>query len=362
MEDRDSKTDSSPSARDPKTPPGEATLSGPPSSAGEGRQREPPSESGAGPAGSRKGGRRIVGIAVPLILVLGLFAAGGYWYLEIRSVIETDDATVEADRMVVSTKVFGRITFLGADEGDTVHAGEALVQLDDTDLQARLAQARAHLSLTQENVKLAEVNIERAQDDFDRAQVQFDGQAIPREELDHARSALASAQAQQAIALAQVEAARADLDLVRTQLEETRVLSAFTGVVAKRWVLPGEVVQAGQPILTLYDLADIWVTALFEETKLRYIPLGSRAEVSVDAYPDRPLYGTVILLGAAAASQFSLIPPNNASGNFTKVTQRVPVRIALDDSQSGDRLTAARFRLLPGMSVVVRILGEEEEE
>ena len=180
-----------------------------------------------------------------------MLAAGGYWYLKIRGIIETDDAVVEGDRMVVSTKVFGRIAVLAADEGDTVRLGDPLVQLDDTDLRARVAQAEAHLVLAQESVKLAQVNVQRGQEDFDRAQVQFDGQAIPREQLDHARSALASAQAQHAIALAQVQAARADLDVVRTQLEDTRVLSPFTGVVAKRWVLQGEVVQAGQPILTL---------------------------------------------------------------------------------------------------------------
>ncbi len=308
----------------------------------------------------RGGGRRIVGIAVPLVLVLLILGAGAYWYLEIRGVIETDDATVEGDRMAVSTKVFGRITVLGADEGDTVRTGELLVQLDDSDLQARLSQARAHLSLAQENVKLAEVNVQRAQEDFDRAQVQFNGNAIPKEQLDHARSSLAAAQAQHAISLAQVETARADLGVVQAQVDDTRVLSPFTGVVAKRWVLQGEVVQAGQPILTLYNLANVWVTAYFEETKLRSIPLGSRARLSVDAYPNRTFEGTVILIGAAAASQFSLIPPNNASGNFTKVTQRVPVRVAIDDYGDGQPPSGENPRLLPGMSVVVRILGGEE--
>jgi len=287
--------------------------------------------------------------------------AGGYWYLKMRSVIQTDDAMVDGDQMAVATKVFGRIANLGADEGDSVRPGELLVQLDDSDLQSRVAQAEAHLALAQENVKLAEVTVQRAREDFDRAQVQYNGQAIPREQLDHARSALASAQAQHGIALAQVRAARADLDVVQTQLVDTQVHSPFAGVVAKRWVLQGEVVQAGQPILTLYNLEKVWVTAYFEETKLRSISLGSRAEVSVDAYPNQTLHGTVVLLGAAAASQFSLIPPNNASGNFTKVTQRVPVRVALDGYGEGQGAAAGIPRLLPGMSVVVKILQEGEE-
>ena len=360
MEDQGSFQDASDSRRAASSHPGEGEPTNARAATGQPTRQGPASDSTGKPGPGGGGGRRLAGIVIPLVLVLGVLAAGGYWYLKIRGIIETDDAVVEGDRMVVSTKVFGRIAVLAADEGDTVRVGDPLVQLDDTDLRARVAQAEAHLVLAQESVTLAQVNVERGQEDFDRAQVQFNGQAIPREQLDHARSALASAQAQHAIALAQVEAARADLDVIRTQLEDTRVLSPFTGVVAKRWVLQGEVVQAGQPILTLYDLEDVWVTAYFEETKLRSIPLGSRAEVSVDAFPSRRLHGTVTLLGAAAASQFSLIPPNNASGNFTKVTQRVPVRVALDQLNDGQGPTGPYPRLLPGMSVVVRILREEE--
>jgi membrane fusion protein (multidrug efflux system) len=125
-------------------------------------------------------------------------------------------------------------------------------------------------------------------------------------------------------------------------------------------VLQGEVVQPGQPILTVYDPENVWITAYFEETKLRSIPLGARAEVSVDAYPGQPLEGTVVLIGAAAASQFSLIPPNNASGNFTKVTQRVPIRIKVDPPEAGTSQMTLPHGLLPGMSVVVTILQGEE--
>ncbi len=331
-----------------------------PSSKSDVKQAGPPQ--GEGAAGSRKRRRRLLPVVIPLLLALLVLAGGAYWYLELRGVIDTDDATIDGDRMVVSTKVPGRITTLGADEGDTVQVGELLVQLDDSDLQARVAQAMARLSLAQDNVTLADVNVREAEDDFNRAQMQYQGQAIPKEDLDHAQSALAAARAQQGIAMAQVQTARADLDVVQTQLEDTKVYSTFAGVVAKRWVLPGEVVQPGQPILTLFNLADVWVTALFEETKIREIPMGSRAEVSVDAFPNRPLHGTVILIGAAAASQFSLIPPQNASGNFTKVTQRVPVRIALDrpaGAQGSQDRTP--LRLVPGMSVVVTILKPGEE-
>jgi len=298
-------------------------------------------------------------LAIPLLLVAMVVAGGAYWFVKLRGIIETDDAVVEADRMTVSAKIFGRITVLEADEGDTVQVGRRLVQLDDADLRSRVVQAQARLLLARESVKLAEVNVARAQADLDRAVVQFNGQAIPKEQLDHANSTLAASQAQHSIALAQVQTAQADLEVVQTQMEDTRILSPFEGVVAKRWVLQGEVVQPGQPILTVYDSENVWITAYFEETKLRSIPLGARAEISVDAYPDRTLMGTVSLIGAAAASQFSLIPPNNASGNFTKVTQRIPIRVMVDPLEEGESHEDPSPGLLPGMSVVVRILGVE---
>jgi membrane fusion protein (multidrug efflux system) len=141
------------------------------------------------------------------------------------------------------------------------------------------------------------------------------------------------------------------VDVILQQIADTRVTAPFAGVVAKRWLLPGDVVQPGQPVFTVYDLQHVYVTAVFEETKLRYLPLGTEVDLSVDAYPNHDLTGKVILLGAAAASEFSLIPPANASGNFTKVTQRVPIRISIDKSSEG----AHPLRLLPGMSVVVTV-------
>lgn len=297
---------------------------------------------------SRRGGL----LALLALMVIGALGVG-YWYVKLRGVVSTDDAYVDGDRATVTTKMLGRIDSLCADEGDTVQAGELLIRLDDADLQAQLAQASAQLDLARRSVKLAEVTEARTKDDYDRASVQFEGNAIPREQLDHARAALESAQAEHAIALARVETARTTVDVVRQHIDDTRVTAPFTGVVAKRWLLPGDVVQPGQPVFTIYDVDRVWVTAVFEETKLRFLPVGTRVDMTVDAYPDRTFEGTVILIGSAAASQFSLIPPANASGNFTKVTQRVPIRIAIDRA-SGDAADDP-VRLLPGMSVVVTV-------
>jgi len=310
-----------------------------------GGRSEPPGPAERPKRRSRKGGVLAL-LAVLIIAALGV----GYWYLKLRGVVSTDDAYVDGDRATVTTKVLGRIDSLGADEGDTVRAGQLLMLLDDADLEAKAAQASAQLELARRSVTLAEVNERRAKEDYDRAAVQFEQNAIPREQLDHARTAVESAQAERAIALGKVETARTSLDVVRQDLADTRISAPFTGVVARRWLLPGDVVQPGQPVFTVYDVDRVWVTAVFEETKLRFLPVGTQVDLTIDAYPDEVFSGTVSLIGAAAASQFSLIPPSNASGNFTKVTQRVPVRISIDRGKAADSI-----RLLPGMSVVVTV-------
>jgi membrane fusion protein (multidrug efflux system) len=119
-------------------------------------------------------------------------------------------------------------------------------------------------------------------------------------------------------------------------------------VIARKWILEGDVVQPGQPIFTIFDMKNIWVTAQLEETQLAKIALGDQVEISIDAYPGRKFSGKVIQIGSNTASQFSLIPPNNASGNFTKVTQRVPIKISIEKRN-------ANVNLLPGMSVEVRV-------
>jgi membrane fusion protein (multidrug efflux system) len=312
--------------------------------------------SGAPGADAKKARPRKKGKGGIVLLVAVLVVAGlgfGYWYFKLRGVISTDDAYIDGDRATVTTKMLGRIDTMGADEGDTVQTGQLLIHLDDADLRAHLAQATAQLDLARKSVKLAQVNEKKAQDDYDRAEVQLKGNAIPKEQFDHAQTSLESAQAEYQIALAKVETARSALGVIQQQISDTRVTAPFHGVVAKRWLLPGDVVQPGQPVYTVYDLDSIWVTAVFEETKLRYLPIGTQMDLSVDAYPDQAFSGSVTLIGAAAASQFSLIPPNNASGNFTKVTQRVPVRISI--ARDGGSGASDPARLLPGMSVVATV-------
>ncbi len=302
----------------------------------------------------KKGNRRRKRIIIPLVLlVLAVALVAVYWHMFLRGYVSTDDAYIDGDAMTVSAKMMGRLEALNAEEGDSIIAGWLLVQLDDSDLKAQRAQAEAGLEYVTQSVPLARIALDRARDDFDRAAFQYKNKVIPLEEYDHARKALDMAKAQYELAISHVNASKAQLDVIETQLGNTRVTAQRPGIVARKWVVPGDVVQPGQPILTLYDLGDLWVTAYIEETKLGSVRLGDPVRLKVDAHRDREFKGTVELIGAATASKFSLIPPNNASGNFTKVTQRIPIRISIGDIPPGS--PGEPLRLLPGMSVEVKI-------
>lgn len=292
-------------------------------------------------------------VVIPLLLALvGGVAVFWYWYVSLRGTVSTDDAYIDADRVSVSARILDRITEIQVKEGDNVTKGQPLVQLDDSGLRAQKLQAEAALALARQSVVLSSVRLRQAQDDFRRAEVQFKQSVIPKEQYDHATQALAAAQAERSIAMARVDAAQAQLGIVDNDLANTLIFSPVNGEVAKRWVMVGDVVQAGQPILSVYDTTNVWITANLEETKLANIREGDVVRVDVDAYPDMGLSGTVQQIEGYVASQFALIPPNNASGNFTKVAQRIPVKISF--SKDGHPASDPR-RLLPGMSVEVTI-------
>ncbi|MEJ2636208.1 MAG: HlyD family secretion protein [Calditrichia bacterium] len=296
---------------------------------------------------------------IPFFVFLLIIAAGfWYWDTYLRGYVSTDDAHIEGNSVAISAKILGRITNLTVNEGDTVSMNQFLVQLDSTDLHARKVQARANVEYAKQSAALAQVNQKLAQEDFNRAAVQFQKKIIPQEQYDHAKQALDRAKVQHDMALAQISTAKAQLDVIKTQLLDTRIYSPISGVVARRWVLPGDVVQPAQPIFTIYNLSDIWITANFEEGKINSIHMNDPVEISVDAYPGINFSGSVFEVGAAAASQFSLIPPNNASGNYTKVSQRVPFKISIHQDDKHEDIV----HLLPGMSVVVKVRVKGESK
>jgi membrane fusion protein, multidrug efflux system len=287
-------------------------------------------------------------ILIPLLIFILIGVAAWYWYIGNKGYVSTDDAFIDADKATISSKILGRIISLKASEGDTVKMGQVLIQLDTIDLKAQEKQFMAATLSAEESITLAKVNVDKAQEDFNRAQSQLKNNIITKEQYDHTSKALDAAKAEYNISLTKPALSKAQQEMVEAQLKNTTIYSQIDGVIAKRWVLEGDVVQPGQPVYTIFDTKNLWITAEFEETRLALIIPGNFVEISVDAYPDKKISGLVYQIGSNTASQFSLIPPNNASGNFTKVTQRVPVKILIDKKDKN-------INLLPGMSVEVRV-------
>jgi membrane fusion protein (multidrug efflux system) len=316
------------------------------------------------------------------LVIIAVVVFAWRWYREYNSYYSTDDAYIEADKVSVSAKILGRITAINADEGDSVKMGELLVSIDSSDLYSQLLQARAALlqasasveqakaryELDEKNELIQEINLARAYEDFDRASAQYDGKVISKEQFDHAKKTYESAKAmldaskaqadvsksQISVAESTAKTAATQITILETNLRNTRIYAPTNGRVAKRWLLPGDVVQPGQPVFTITRDSSFYVMAYFEETKVAGIHDGKAAEFTVDAFPGMKVWGKVINVGSNTAAEFSLIPPNNASGNFTKVTQRIPIKISVDEIKNNSDYHS--FHFVAGMSVVVKII------
>jgi len=321
---------------------------------------------------------------IPMIAVIAIvITIGIFWYKNYSKYISTDDAYIDSENVSVSSKIMGRVNHLYVEEGDSVRKGMLLAELDSIDLLAQKKQAmamkdqaianqlqsEAKYKYDQENIKVVEVNFYKAQEDFTRSKNQFDGDVITKEQYDHAQKSLESAKAQLEASKSQldvskaqigssyaaIENADAQIGVITTQINNTHLFSPINGVVAKRWLLPGDITQPGQSIFTLNNNFKLWVSVFMEETNLAKIHLNQKAIFTVDAFPGVKFKGKIISIGSNTASQFSLIPPNNASGNFTKITQRVPVKISIEGSENSNH---SDYKLLAGMSVVIKIVKD----
>jgi membrane fusion protein, multidrug efflux system len=325
-------------------------------------------------------------VYIPLGLVIAAVLLGaGLWYRDYTTFISTDDAHVDADNVTVSSKILGRIIQIFAEEGDRVTHGKLLAVLDSSDLLSQknqalamkeqaltnIRQSDAKLKSDQQSLKVVEINLERAKDDLERAQKQLDGGVITQEQFDHTKKAFeaASAQVDASKALLSVSAAlvksasaaaattEAQIKVLETQLKNVKLYSPVDGVISKRWLLPGEIIQPGQSVFTVTNDRGKWVSAFLEENKIAEIHDGQKVRFTSDAFPHVKFYGKVYLIGSSTASVFSLIPANNASGNFTKVTQRIPIRISIDRAGNGNDISS--FNILSGMSAVVKITRKQ---
>ncbi len=307
----------------------------------------------------RGGARRFV----PLALVAAAVIAGAAFGLRTvafyRHHVETDDAQVEAHIAPVLPKVSGYVTEVRVQDNERVEAGQLLVRLDDRDYRSRIDTARASLENAKAAVAVAQANAEAARTESVRAAADLaryarlrEKEEVSQQQYDAAKAAAAAAAAQtdagrRAIEAAQAQVAqkRADLEYAELQLTYTSVTAPASGSVSKKNVEVGEFVQAGQPLLAIVSGVEPWVVANFKETQLKKMRVGQPVEIEVDAYPKTTFHGRVDSIAAATGAKFALLPPDNATGNFTKVVQRVPVKIVFTDPPRADKPLRA------GMSV-----------
>jgi len=306
----------------------------------------------------------IMGVILVGILIFGVRK---WWFS--RSHVSTDNAQVDGHIVPILPKVGGFVAEVRVEENHAVKAGDTLVVLDDRDLRARLAQTEADLAAllatvsSRGRVGQAEAAVAQAQAqavkaiaDLQRIEPLARQEVVSQQQLDAARAAAAAAEAQLAAAQAmlvgadaRVAAARATRDQAALQLSYTRIMAPANGVVSKKAVELGQLVQPGQPLMTVVPLEDVWVTANLKETETADVTPGDSADITVDAYQGVHFRGHVESLSPATGAKFSLLPPDNATGNFTKVVQRIPVRIHLDSPVDPAHM------LRPGMSVVATI-------
>jgi membrane fusion protein (multidrug efflux system) len=325
------------------------------------------------------------------LLLVGA-AAGGHWWWRVGRFVETtDDAYVQADITLVAPKVEGYLRELRVEQNQRVAAGDVLAVIDDRDYRAKRAQAeaardsdkaalatvesrlawqRAAIDQARASVAAAEADRARAardheryrsllREDFASRQRYETAEAEARKTeaaLVKARAALVAEErqlgvleAQRGEAAAKLEASEAALALARHNLEDTVIRAPIGGVAGNRAAQQGQYVKIGQSLLAIVPLPQVYVTANFKETQLARIRPGQRVTLAIDAFDGVTIEGRVESFSPATGAQFSLLPPENATGNFTKIVQRVPVRIAI----AADGPLAALLR--PGLSVVASV-------
>src|SRR6266571_4873992 len=299
-------------------------------------------------------GRRGMAFALMGVALAGLLAVGArHWWFN-RSHVSSDDAQVDGHIIPILPKVGGFVMAVRVDENKQVKEGDTLVVLDDRDYRVRLAQAdadlavalasvnnRARVGQAEAQVEQAQANALKAHADLDRLRPLAEQDIVSKQQLDAVEAA---AQAALVGADARVGAARAARDQAALNLSYTRIAAPASGVVSKKTVELGQLVQAGQPLMSVVPLEDVWITANLKETQIEKVKPGEPVDFTVDAYPGLHFRGHVESLSPATGARFSLLPPDNATGNFTKVVQRVPVRIRPDKPDPAHPLR-------PGMSV-----------
>jgi len=341
-----------------------------------------------------------------VLIVLGL-TYGIYKYVHSLSHEGTDDAQIEKNMNPIIPRVTGYITKIYVKDNDFVKKGDTLFTIDDKDYVVKLADAKAALiaaqgnlavskadvgsaqanvSVSEANVQSAGGNIETAKirlklasNDFERYNNLYKNHSITKQQFEQAEAAKLEAQSQLKIlqdqqrasnfqksviqaksnvsskqtdvAAANINRAKAALDAANLNLSYTIVTASADGQVSKIAIQPGQLVQPGQSLFYIINSSDVWVIANFKETQLNKMVIGQKATIKVDAYPDTDFEGTITSFSPATGSRFSLLPPDNATGNFVKTIQRLPVKISLNKENDAEKMKLLR----PGMNVDVDV-------
>lgn len=327
-----------------------------------------------------------------IIILLVLLVAAYFGYKKIHYVLThetTDNAQVETQITPVLPRVAGYVKSISVNDYDSVKAGELVVQLDDAELQTQLLEMEADykqaevdvvnakaalnnavvsLRVNKGNIDLAQLKKQKAEDDLKRDQNLYADQAITKKQLDdskfnvesarqqveNSKTDLTAAESRIAVLQANVQKAAAGLDVKKAKIEQTKLKLTYTqifapqaGKIGKKNVSVGQYVQAGTPLFSIVNDTTYWVVANFKENQLKKLYPGKEVDIEIDAYPNEKIKGTIESLSEATGAKFSLLPPDNASGNFVKVTQRVPVKILINDINKYKKMLRA------GLSVFV---------
>jgi membrane fusion protein, multidrug efflux system len=331
-----------------------------------------------------------------IVLAIAAVLAFVYWWLVGRFMQSTDDAYLQADSVIVAPKVSGYVTDVYVGDNVPVKAGDPLVRLDNRQYQAALDQAKATIDARKADIQRAQaaipqqraaieqakaqqqvatVNIRHAEDEVRRygplattgaeSSDQLSVLVTNRDQaratlaadtaaLDQAQGRMADLDAQLAQAQAQLEVAQASARQAQLDLQDTLIRSSLDGRVGDRTVRVGQYAQPGTRMMSVVPVQSIYLTANFKETQVGRMRAGQHASLHVDALGDTDIQGAVDSFAPGTGSQFALLPPENATGNFTKIVQRVPVRIRLDANEQTRKL------LVPGLSVTVNVDTRDE--
>lgn len=339
---------------------------------------------------SAKKKNKVVPIIIGILIVIGaIFGIKEYLYLQDH--VDTDDAQVDADISPVVARVGGYVDSIYFEDNEHVNANQVLVKIDDRDYKIRLEQALAaqkgaHASVgvsqaeigtssassstAKSNAEAARVRLWKANKDYSRyanlikegaiTQQQFDGAKAEKEAADAAYKAaldsyraaegqVGTTRSQLAVTNTGVDQRQADVDYAKLQLSYTAIAAPATGTVSKRNIQVGQLIQPGQSLFSIVNDNSLYITANFKETQMEKLASGQKVKIEVDAFPDVEVNGEVYNFSPATGAKFSLLPPDNATGNFVKVVQRIPVKIKI---KAGKEIME---RLRAGMSVKVSV-------